>query len=95
MQLMPQTEAISNFKNHYDDVLAKLQKGPVLLIQRSQAAAVLVDPQEWNDHVTEMRNLRLLLLYYQRREALHQNPESIVTDEELERQLQEKVKALV
>jgi len=91
---MPQTEAISNFKNHYDEVLTKLQQGPVLLLQRSQPAAVLVDPAEWNQHVAEMRKLRLLLLYYKRREALRQNPSSIVTDEELEQQLQEKMKAL-
>ena len=94
MLFMPQTEAISNFKNRCDEVLTKLNQGPVLLLQRSQPAAVLVDPEQWNRHVVEMRNLRLLLLYYKRREALRQNPSSVITDEELERQLQEKMKAL-
>lgn len=82
-----QTETISNFKNHDAEVLTKLQQGPVLLLQGSQPAAVLVDPAEWNQHVAEMRNLQLLLLYYKRREALRQNPSSIVTEEELEQQL--------
>ncbi len=94
MLLMPQTEAISNFKNRCDDVLTKLQQGPVLLLQRSQPAAVLVDPEAWNQHVIEMRNLRLLLLYYKRREALRADPTSVVSDEALERQLQEKIEAL-
>jgi len=84
---MPQTEAISNFKNHDAEVLAKLQQGPVLLLQGSQPAAVLVDPAAWNQYIGEMRNLRLLLLYYKRREALRQNPSSIVTEEELDYQL--------
>ena len=91
---MPQTEAISNFKNHSNEVLTKLQQGPVLLLQRSQPAAVLVDPAAWNQYVAEIRKLRLLLLYYKRREALRQNPASIVTEEALEQQLQEKMKAL-
>lgn len=91
---MPQTEAISNFKNACDDVLAKMRKGPVLLLQRSQAAAVLVDPVMWNQHVEEMRELRLMLLYYQRREAANQNPELLVSHEELEQQLAAKAQAM-
>ncbi|MDQ3249065.1 MAG: hypothetical protein M3Q45_07620 [Chloroflexota bacterium] len=94
MRLMPQTEAISNFKNRCEDVLTKLRQGPVLLMQRSQPAAVLIDPEAWNQHVVEMRNLRLLLLYYKRREAVRADPTSMVSDEELERQLQAKIKAL-
>lgn len=94
MLLMPQTEAISNFKNHCEAVLTKIRQGPVLLLQRSQAAAVLVDPAIWNQHVEETRRLRLLLLYYQRREEVRQHPESLVTDEELERQLEAKMEKL-
>lgn len=94
MLAMPQTEAISNFKNHCDEVLTKVRRGPVLLLQRSQAAAVLVDPVTWNQHVEETRNLRLLLLYYQRREAIQKNLATLVTDEELEQQLEEKRKTL-
>lgn len=94
MLSMPQTEAISNFKNSCDDVLAKMRKGPVLLLQRSQAAAVLVDPVMWNQYVEEMRELRLMLLYYQRREAVRQNPDLLVTHEELEQQLAEKMQTM-
>ncbi len=92
MILMPQTDAISNFKNRCEEVLAKVRKGPVLLLQRSQAAAVLVDPVMWNRHVEEIRELRLMLLYYQRRDAIQKNPETLVTHEELERHLEEKAK---
>lgn len=94
MLSMPQTEAISNFKNACDDVLGKMRKGPVLLLQRSQAAAVLVDPVMWNQYVEEMRELRLMLLYYQRREAVQKNPALLVSHEELEQQLAAKTQAM-
>jgi len=94
MQLMPQTEAISNFKNSCEDVLTKVRQGPVLLLQRSQAAAVLVDPLMWNQYVEEMRELRLMLLYYQRRDAAQKNPDTLVTHEELDQQLAEKAQTM-
>jgi hypothetical protein len=94
MLSIPQTEAISNFKNACADVLSKVRKGPVLLLQRSQAAAVLVDPVMWNQYVEEMRELRLMLLYYQRRDAAQKDPDLLVTHEELEQQLAEKAQTM-
>jgi hypothetical protein len=44
-----QTESVSRFRNYYDAVLKKLINGPVLLLQRSTVAAVVVSPTEWND----------------------------------------------
>jgi PHD/YefM family antitoxin component YafN of YafNO toxin-antitoxin module len=44
-----QTESVSRFRNYYDAVLKKLVHGPVLLLQRSTVAAVVVSPEEWND----------------------------------------------
>ena len=43
-----QTESISTFRNNYNAALAKLAEGPVLLLQNSNLAAVLVSPEEWN-----------------------------------------------
>lgn len=94
MLSMPQTEAISNFKNSCDAVLSKMRKGPVLLLQRSQAAAVLVEPGMWNQYVEEMRELRIMLLYYQRRDAAQKDPDTLVTHEELEQQLAEKAQTV-
>jgi PHD/YefM family antitoxin component YafN of YafNO toxin-antitoxin module len=44
-----QTESVSGFRNNYDTVLKKLIHGPLLLLQRSTVAAVVVSPEEWND----------------------------------------------
>lgn len=44
-----QTESVSGFRSSYDAVLKKLVNGPVLLLQRSTLAAVVVAGEEWND----------------------------------------------
>ncbi len=44
-----QTESVSGFRSSYDAVLKKLVNGPVLLLQRSSLAAVVVAGEEWND----------------------------------------------
>ena len=52
------TESISDFRNNYDAALKKLAQGPVLLLQRSKPAAVLVEPESWNQIAEEMQALR-------------------------------------
>ena len=47
MLILAQTEKISTLKTSYESVLAKLTKGPVLLMQRSKPAAVVVSVAEW------------------------------------------------
>jgi prevent-host-death family protein len=43
------SESVSSFRNHYKDILERVKKdGPVLLIQKSEVAAVLVSTDEWN-----------------------------------------------
>jgi PHD/YefM family antitoxin component YafN of YafNO toxin-antitoxin module len=49
-----QTESVSGFRNNYDTVLKKLVNGPVLLLQRSTLAAVVVSREEWNDIQTRL-----------------------------------------
>jgi PHD/YefM family antitoxin component YafN of YafNO toxin-antitoxin module len=44
-----QTESVSGFRSSYDAVLKKLVNGPVLLLQRSSLAAVVVAGEEWNE----------------------------------------------
>ena len=43
-----QSESISNFRNNYNAVLQRLTKGPVLLLQYSDVAGVLLSKEEWN-----------------------------------------------
>jgi PHD/YefM family antitoxin component YafN of YafNO toxin-antitoxin module len=49
-----QTQSVSSFRNNYDAVLKKLPAGPVLLLQRSTLAAVVVLPEEWNALQTQL-----------------------------------------
>ena len=43
-----QTESISNFRNNYSIVLERLNAGPLLLMQHSKVAGVLLSQEEWN-----------------------------------------------
>lgn len=43
-----QTESISNFRSNYSTVLERLNAGPLLLMQHSKVAGVLLSQEEWN-----------------------------------------------
>ena len=49
-----QTESVTSFRNNYDAVLKKLVQGPVLLLQRSTLAAVVVSADDWNELQTQL-----------------------------------------
>ena len=57
MELIPQTDTISNLKNHQAAVLAKIGQRPVLLLQNSKPVVVLVSPEEWNRTALRLREL--------------------------------------
>ncbi len=80
-----QTESISGFRSNYDGVLKKLSNGPVLLLQRSNLAAVLVSPVEWNQLTVELQQLRRLLAADQHFAEMKAG--KFVTQEELDKQL--------
>ena len=56
------TESITDFRNNYDAALRKLAQGPVLLLQRSKPAAVLVWPDTWNQIAEELARYRRMAL---------------------------------
>jgi hypothetical protein len=58
MQAIQQIEPISSMQNQPSAVLALLANGPVILAQRSRAAAVLVSLEEWNAIARELEELR-------------------------------------
>jgi PHD/YefM family antitoxin component YafN of YafNO toxin-antitoxin module len=64
-----QTESVSGFRDHYDAVLKKLNDGPVLLLQRSRLAAVLVSHEEWNRIAARLKRLEQLELLAKAKEA--------------------------
>ena len=55
--LMRQVYGISALRLKQTEVLAKVKEGPVLLAQRSEAVAVLVTPELWNELVERVEDL--------------------------------------
>lgn len=53
-----QTTSVTGFRDNYDAVLKSLSKGPVLMMQRSRLAAVLVAPSVWNKLLEDMEDMR-------------------------------------
>jgi prevent-host-death family protein len=48
MREIPNLMPISELRIHQNQVLAKLNEGPMVLTQHGRAAAVLVGPEYWN-----------------------------------------------
>ena len=48
MQTVPQVVPVSELRNKHCEVFALLNKGPIILAQRSKAAAMLVSVEEWD-----------------------------------------------
>ncbi len=89
-----QTASVSGFRNNYKDVLKQVAEGPVLLLQSSQLAAVLVSPEEWNaiaSRLKRLQQLELLVEAKRRNAEMERDPTQIVTHQELKRKLAEKV----
>ena len=57
MYPLPEIIPITQLRNRQNDLLAQLQHGPILLTQHSRAAAMLVDPQRWNQLMAELEDL--------------------------------------
>jgi hypothetical protein len=56
-------------RNH-KSILAKLEKGPVFLAQRSKPAAVLVAPALWDDLTSELARLRRMIDFDRQLDAI-------------------------
>lgn len=48
MYLVPQTSPLSDLSKRPGEVLALIEKGPVLLLSRSTPAGLLIQPEQWN-----------------------------------------------
>ncbi len=71
---LPQTEAISNLKNSYEHVMGRLLRGPVLLMQRSKPAAVLVSVTDWQRASQRLAELEEREMIRQRVANAHADP---------------------
>ncbi|MFN3330973.1 MAG: type II toxin-antitoxin system prevent-host-death family antitoxin [Caldilinea sp.] len=57
---IPQTAPISALRRQQDKILKMTETAPVVLMSRSEPAAVLVSPQEWNQIVERLKVLDAL-----------------------------------
>jgi len=91
------TASVSGFRNNYKNVLEQVIDGPVMLLQSSQVAAVLLSPDEWNRIAKRLKHLEHmeLLAEAKRRSAeMDNDPTTVVTHAELKQKLAEKARAL-
>lgn len=56
-----QTEPITQLQRNYSAVLDRLPAGPVMLLQRSALAAIMVSPEQWNAMTAELERLRRIV----------------------------------
>jgi len=88
-----QTESVSGFRDKYDAVLKKLSEGPVLLLQRSRLAAVLVSHEEWNRIAKKLKRLEDLELLMKAKEIktrVAYGEEKTISHDELKRLMLER-----
>jgi prevent-host-death family protein len=65
MAVLPEVIPISDLRLRQGTVLAKLDKGPVILTQRNRARAVLVDVEQWQRLMENLEDLEDALLALQ------------------------------
>lgn len=57
MHSVPPLIPISDLRQRQNEILEQMSEGPVILLQRSKAAAVLVSPADWNALVDQIEDL--------------------------------------
>ena len=57
MYPLPQISPITQMRSRQNELLAQLQQGPILLTQHSRPAAMLIDPERWNQLMAELEDL--------------------------------------
>ncbi len=90
MNSIDQIVPISEIKNNAVAVMKLLAQGPVILAQRSRAAAVLLSVEAWNQYKQQLHDARLVALHYKWLAQMQAEPETVVDHEELEKEMAEK-----
>jgi prevent-host-death family protein len=61
MNNVPQIVPVTDLRLKHVQVFGMLDKGPVILAQRSRPAAVLVSVEQWNAQADELARMRRIL----------------------------------
>lgn len=83
------TRPITDMNRVPGDVLAMLPQNPVVLMQRSQPAAVMIHPDQWNAIAEELRRFRIIA-EARRIEAINDANNSWTSGEEMRRMMAER-----
>ncbi len=87
MNPMPKTVPISDLRQRQNEILSKLSEEPVLLTQHGRAAAVLVDPEQWNRLLEEFEDMYLALEAIEIKARIDRGEEEITDWAEFEAEL--------
>lgn len=74
METVQQIVPISEMRTDQANVLAKIEKSPVVLAQRSRPRAVLVSIDQWDAMATELRRFRALEVADQHAKEMKEDP---------------------
>jgi prevent-host-death family protein len=55
---VPELVPISEMRTHQAAILEQLKQGPIVLTHHSKAAAVMIDPEQWNRLMEELEDAR-------------------------------------
>ena len=77
MQTIPDIVPLVEMQSQANEMLQRLQRGPVVLTQNDRATAVLVSPDAWNDLLAELEELRDTLDALRAYEVYQQQPEAL------------------
>lgn len=61
MKRLPQMASISDLRNNHLEVFARLEKGPVVLVNRTQPQGILLSPTQWDKLLTRLEDLEDLV----------------------------------
>ncbi len=87
MYPIPKVVPITELRNRQKELLAELQDGPILLTQHSRAAAMLVDPERWNELMGEIEDLTDIVAALEAKIELLSGRDDTVSLDELEAEL--------
>lgn len=79
-----QSESVTGFRIKYKEVIKKAAISPVLLLQNSQVAAVVVSPGEWN----QLQHYKRIALLDEQSKLVQQG--DYLTQEQVEQGLRER-----
>lgn len=87
---VPDLVPISEIRQRQIEILQMIGRGPVTLTQRGRAVAVMVNPEQWNDLIDELEDLRDSLDAIESLAEIEQDPGTVRPLSEARREFVEK-----